>query len=256
MSANPMMRAWRPKSIVPAGPTPFRPLAAVAALAGSVVLSGCVTVEPSRERPATPTQVVVQPAAFDVVETYVAGAPPAPQWTGVLARHRRAVGQPQEVPPEWRRLVETLRDLDPLARVERANAEINRVPYARSEVNWARRDYWETPFELLAGSGQCQDFAVAKYLLLRDAGVPADQLRVVVVQDQRAGLAHAVLLAYVDGRALVLDNQVEGVVAASQLAHYEPIYALGEGGWWMYGRPQRPGRDAAAALSRTAFAGF
>lgn len=256
MSANPMMRAWRPKSIVPAGPTPFRPLAAVVALAGSVMLSGCVTVDPSRERATAPAQIVLRPAAFGVAETYVAGAPPAPQWTGVLARHRRAIGQPEEVPPEWRRLVETLRGLDPLARVERANAEINRVPYARSEVNWARRDYWETPFELLAGSGQCQDFAVAKYLLLREAGMPAEHLRVLVVQDHRARLAHAVLLAYVDGQALILDNQAEGVMAASQFGHYEPIYALDEGGWWMYGQTQRPGRDAAAALSRTAFAGF
>lgn len=251
------MRVSRSRRTVKAGPRASRSLAVAAALAGSVVLSGCVTADPARERAAVrgPAQAPVRPAAFAVAETYVPGAPPAPQWTDVLARHGRAVGQPGAVAAQWSRLVEGLRGLDPEARVERANAEINRVPYARSELNWARRDYWETPFELIAGSGQCQDFAVAKYLLLREAGMPAEQLRVVVVQDRRAGLAHAVLVAYVDGRPLVLDNQADGVLPASEVTHYEPLYALGEGGWWMYDRAPQPAPGVTAALGRTAFAG-
>lgn len=237
-------------------PRAMRALAAAAVLMGSTVLSGCVTAGPAREQAARrPAEAHARPAAFDVAETYVPGPAPAPQWADVLARHDRSVGEQGAVATEWRRLVQALRGLDPMARVERANAEINRVPYVRSELNWARRDYWETPLELIAGSGQCQDFAVAKYLLLREAGMPAEQLRVVVVQDRRAGLAHAVLLAYVGGKPLILDNQAEAVLPASEVGHYEPLYALGEDGWWMYDRTPQPAPGLTAALGRNAFAG-
>lgn len=245
----------RPMRSLLNGSPASRRLAAAMAVAGSLALPGCVTTDPSRG-PAgglvTASPAAARPPAFPVAETFIPGAAPAPQWTDVLARHGRAAADPTAVPSEWRRLVAALGGLDLRARLERANAEINRVPYARSEQNWSRRDYWETPFELIAGSGQCQDYAVAKYLLLRATGVPASDLRVVVVQDREAGLAHAVLLAYLDGRAMILDNQIPGVVPAARVAHYEPLYALSEDGWWIYDRTAGPG--VAAALGRNAFA--
>ena len=156
------------------------------------------------------------------------------QWSDVLSRHRRALAAGQDVPPAWTALVRRLRDLDLPARLAAANAEINRYPYIRSERNWGRGDYWAAPFELMAKGGQCQDFAVAKYLLLRATGVPSERLRVALVQDGRSGLAHAVLLAEVQGQMLVLDNQEPEVVPASSLHHYGPLYALSETGWWLY----------------------
>jgi predicted transglutaminase-like cysteine proteinase len=137
-------------------------------------------------------------------------------------------------PAEWGALIAALKGLDLRAKLDRVNAAINRHPYVPSYVNWHESNHWETPFEFLAKGGQCQDYAIAKYLLLRAAGVPASSLRVVVLHDTRLDLDHAVTVAYVGGEALVLDNQQRDVVPASSLDFYQPYYSINEQGWWLH----------------------
>ncbi|MGQ9369042.1 transglutaminase-like cysteine peptidase [Azospirillum sp. ST 5-10] len=245
--------------IIWSGLWPPRAAAAAAVVAGSAALAGCATpatsVAPAAlSAPARPGGgPAIRPAAFAVPETRLTGPSPAPQWTRLLARHNHALDTPETVPAAWRRMVEDLRGLELPAKLERANALINRLPYVPSERKWGRRDYWETPFEFIAGSGQCQDFAATKYLLLRAAGVPEDRLRLAVVQDHRTGVAHAIVVALVDDQALVLDNQIDGVVPTAAVGHYEPLYALGETGWWLYDSGRHQARGA-AAFDRTALA--
>ena len=42
------------------------------------------------------------------------------------------------------------------------------------------------------------------------------------------------LVVYLDGRALVLDNQVPAVVDARMIAHYRAIYSINEQHWWLH----------------------
>lgn len=125
-------------------------------------------------------------------------------------------------------------DLNFPEKVERANAETNLYPYTPSEQNWGRSDYWESPAEFLKRSGQCQDYAVTKYFLLRAAGVPSEEMRIVVVQDMQTQLAHAVLVANHDGESLLLDNQIPRVTPFESIDRYRPLYALNEQGWWLF----------------------
>ncbi len=148
-------------------------------------------------------------------------------------------------PAEWGALVAALKGLDLRAKLDRVNAAINRHPYVPSYVNWHESNHWETPFEFLAKGGQCQDYAIAKYLLLRAADVPASSLRVVVLRDTRLGLDHAVTVVYVGGEALVLDNQQHDVVPASSLGFYRPYYSINEQGWWLH----RPASARYAAVN-------
>lgn len=166
------------------------------------------------------------------------------KWTGMLQRWDRerheasapcAPGQRDGCEPqEWRRIVATLVPLDLRAKLDAVNALVNRYPYIPSAVNWHEANYWETPYEFLAHSGQCQDYAIAKFMLLRAAGVPNDRLRVVVLRDTRLGLDHAVLVAYLDGEALLLDNQIAEVVSVERVQHYRPYYSINETGWWLH----------------------
>lgn len=166
------------------------------------------------------------------------------KWTGMLQRWHAAVREARMPcaagqsagcePAEWRRMIAQLQPLDLKAKLAAANALINRYPYVSSELNWREPNHWEIPFEFLAKSGQCQDYAIAKFMLLRAAGVPNDALRIVVLRDLRQALDHAVLVAYVDGEAMLLDNQIEDVVPASQVRHYVPYYSINETGWWMH----------------------
>jgi predicted transglutaminase-like cysteine proteinase len=184
------------------------------------------------------------PALFGTHETYSPAIDRFYKWTGMLQRwtaERRDASQPCLLgqttgcePREWRRIVDLLAPLELRAKIEAVNSLVNRYPYIPSAANWSEPNYWETPFEFLSKSGQCQDYAIAKFMLLRAAGVPNDLLRVVVLRDRRLGLDHAVMVAYVDGEALMLDNQIPDVVPVAGIRHYQPYYSINETGWWLH----------------------
>jgi len=54
-----------------------------------------------------------------------------------------------------------------------------------------------------SGQGDCEDYAIAKYVILRAAGVPAEDLRIMLVRDLIAREAHAVLAAKINGKWLI-----------------------------------------------------
>jgi predicted transglutaminase-like cysteine proteinase len=186
----------------------------------------------------------IYPALFGTHETYSPGIERFYKWTGMLQRwavERREASHPCELgrttgcePREWRRIVDLLTPLELRAKLEAVNMLVNRYPYIPSAANWLEPNHWETPFEFLARSGQCQDYAIAKFMLLRAAGVPNELLRVVVLRDRRLNLDHAVTVAYVEGEALMLDNQIPDVVPVARIHHYEPYYSINETGWWLH----------------------
>jgi predicted transglutaminase-like cysteine proteinase len=179
---------------------------------------------------------------FGTREVFSADSSAFFKWHGMLRRfaaqrERKAASchaAAECAPAEWRALVQSLAGLGLRAKVEAANAAINRHPYVPSWVNWRDSNRWETPYEFLRKGGQCEDYAIAKYFLLRDAGVPAGDLRIVVVRDVPHGLDHAVAVAYVDGKALLLDNQRRAVVPTSSAHEYWPYYSISEQGWWLH----------------------
>ena len=59
------------------------------------------------------------------------------------------------------------------------------------------RDYWQSPIEtLVRGKGDCEDFALAKYVSLKMLGIPEDQLLIGINRLPQFGELHAVLLYY------------------------------------------------------------
>jgi predicted transglutaminase-like cysteine proteinase len=182
----------------------------------------------------------IYPALFGTHETYSAGIERFYKWTGMLGRwatERRQASQTCVLgrttgcePREWRRIVDLLTPLELRAKLDAVNKLVNRYPYTPSAANWLEPNHWETPFEFLAKSGQCQDYAIAKFMLLRAAGVPNELLRVVVLRDRRLALDHAVTVVYVDGEALMLDNQIPDVVPVARIHHY----SINETGWWLH----------------------
>jgi predicted transglutaminase-like cysteine proteinase len=191
------------------------------------------------------------PALFGTREIYSPGITAFGKWTGVLARFRleqaaaRRGCDGEAACDEWRELLGALDGLDLRAKLDLVNAAVNRHPYVASQRNWGESNHWETPFEFLRKSGQCQDYAITKYLLLRAAGVPAAQLRVLVLRDTELGLDHAVTVVYVDGEAFLLDNQISAVVPVNSVHHYQPYYSINEAGWWLHVGPNA--RYASAA---------
>ncbi len=164
---------------------------------------------------------------FGTSEIFSANSAAFTKWHGVAARSagescadlRRGDPCPARW---WQDFVAALARLPLRQRVERANEVLNRVPYVSAEANWGDRDHWETPFEFLARGGQCEDYAIAKYMALAASGVPENSLRLVVVRDTYRSLDHAVAVVMVDGEPLVLDNQIKTVMSAESPGRYVP----------------------------------
>jgi predicted transglutaminase-like cysteine proteinase len=90
---------------------------------------------------------------------------------------------------------------------------------------------WSTLLEFMQRGGNCQDYATSKYQLLRLLGVPADDLRVVVVYDRMTREHHAVLAARLeDGVIWLLDS--DDSIYRGRPFGYRFVYALNETSIW------------------------
>jgi predicted transglutaminase-like cysteine proteinase len=126
-----------------------------------------------------------------------------------------------------------------LARQRQGRALLGRINRAvnlsiRPMSDWAQygvEDYWATPLETLgSGAGDCEDYAIVKYFVLRESGIVADDLRLLIVHDIKGQTNHAVLAVRNDGNWLILDNRTLVMVNADQALHYYPLFALDQRG--------------------------
>ncbi len=128
----------------------------------------------------------------------------------------------------WHALIEGLRGKSPAHQLDRVNRFVNQVRYRTDERNWGRRDYWAAPREFFARGGDCEDFAITKYLSLRALGFRTEDMRLLVLWDLKREAAHAVLVVRQKGQELVLDNLHSRVVSLAGLPHYQVHYSVND----------------------------
>ena len=114
------------------------------------------------------------------------------------------------------------------------NAFMNRSTYIVDPVNWGVPDYWATPAEFFMKDGDCEDYAISKYITLKRMGVPKNAMRLVIVQDENLRIAHAVLSVKMGDKLMILDNQVDAVMDQKRIHHYRPVYSINEEAWWLH----------------------
>lgn len=120
---------------------------------------------------------------------------------------------------------------DPLHVMEGVNQAINSVAY-RSES--AGQDQWLSPEAFLKLGGDCEDYAIAKYVALRQLGFDKDALKIVLLKDREQGEGHAVVSITIKGQQYFLDNRTNRILNASHLSRYMPVAALSEDRLWVY----------------------
>lgn len=122
---------------------------------------------------------------------------------------------------------------------QEVNTMMNRKKYILDSKNWGKSDYWATPVEFLKHGGDCEDYAIAKYVALRALGVSEERLRVVIVQDLSKNIPHAILVVYTQDGPVVLDNQNKDVLNADSLrGRYKPIFSINRTAWWLHTTPE------------------
>jgi predicted transglutaminase-like cysteine proteinase len=166
-----------------------------------------------------------------------------PQWIGVLKRHAKDDLKDADCNSpkfnlchlrEWQGHLAGLGNKPPMEQIAAVNAYGNQKKYVLDIDNYGLEDYWAIPREFLYQNGDCEDFAIFKYLSLRQLGFSTDSMRVVVLRDTNLRIAHAILAVYINGDALVLDNQAQEIVSQRKIAHYVPIFSINEKSWWMH----------------------
>jgi predicted transglutaminase-like cysteine proteinase len=111
-------------------------------------------------------------------------------------------------------------------------AEINRaVNFSiRPVSDWTQygvADLWSSPLVTLsAGAGDCEDYAVLKYVALREAGIAPNDLRLLIVYDPRRRTNHAVVAVHLDEEWLILDSHTLIMVTSSDARYYRPLFVL------------------------------
>jgi predicted transglutaminase-like cysteine proteinase len=189
-----------------------------------------------------------QPALFGTTEFRAASLAALPQWQRALRQIEaerstyQACGDPDGDCPSrgamaWRQMIRAQAGRSRLDQLGTVNRFLNDWRYKEDEKNYGRRDYWATPLEFFRHSGDCEDYAIVKYVTLREIGFPAEQLRLVVVQDVERDLAHAVLAVYEGDQVYILDNLTKAVVPQERLPQYVPYYSINENTRWAHVKP-------------------
>ncbi len=195
--------------------------------------------------PLAAAEATVPIALFGTAEFRAESIAALPKWRQVLERtageqpvydacRRDPAACPNRGVMAWQALLRGLEGAPLPEQVSKINRFVNQWRYRSDTVNHGQSDYWATPLEFLSRSGDCEDYAIVKYVSLRQLGVPARRLRLVVVQDELRQLAHAVLAVYLDDTALILDNLTNAVLPHERVAHYAPYYSVNESARWAH----------------------
>lgn len=130
------------------------------------------------------------------------------------------------------------------ARLEEVNRRVNAaIRYTSDIAQWGVVDRWSAPLDVNGkgsfdtGMGDCEDYAIAKYVALREAGVPAKDLRVLLVRDKVVNMGHAVLAAREEGSWLIMDNRFNRMLAENDADFLLPLFAMDADGVKLFAAP-------------------
>lgn len=95
------------------------------------------------------------------------------------------------------------------------------------EIQWGVADHWSHPLEtLLSSRGDCEDYAILKYAALLEAGIPKDDVKIVILKNLFPNEDHAAVATRVDGQWLILDNRTLTLVRDTDVTRAIPEFVL------------------------------
>ncbi len=160
----------------------------------------------------------------------------------------------------WRQMLEEARNLPDDGKLKAVNTFFNRkLRYTSDQATWGVLEYWATPLEFMGrAEGDCEDFAIAKYISLLILGVPSEKLRLIYVRARFGGAsstnseAHMVMGYYADptGEPLILDNLVATIRPAATRTDLSPVFSFNTQGVWVPGAQRPASSDPTTRLSR------
>ncbi len=130
-------------------------------------------------------------------------------------------------------IVDSARGLEGRAQLGEINRAINlKIRPMSDQALYGAEDVWTPPLVTLAkGAGDCEDYAIAKFVALEEAGVSSDDLRIVILRDDAREEDHAVVAARLDGNWLILDSRHLVMSEDQQVQdYYRPVFVIDHDG--------------------------
>ena len=185
------------------------------------------------------------PSFFKSKEVRSKNLKPFKKWNAALARYSKKTAKKTKGKctskkfnichyNDWMKYLDSIKGKKKLDQLKALNKFMNRAKYITDKSNWGKKDYWATPDEFFAKFGDCEDYAITKFMSLKHLGWDAKKLRVVAVKDMNLKVGHAILAVFLDGKVYILDNQVKIVVEARKIRHYRPVFSINEKYWWRH----------------------
>lgn len=181
--------------------------------------------------------------SFDSAGDFFAPATHWSAWQDTLDRHQSqretihdCLGNVDACPRRLKGLRHVLlkgADLRLEQQVRLVNRYINRHRYKDDRVSSrsAAGNQWETLTEFLHRGGDCEDFAVAKYFVLREFGVEAEDMRIVIGKQSKRATHHAMLAIRFDEGVWLLEN--DNSIHRNGFQDINRfVYAINEQGIW------------------------
>lgn len=123
--------------------------------------------------------------------------------------------------------------------IYKVNRLVNSIPYAYDFDQFGVEEYWQTPLEfLLNGKGDCEDYAILKYYLLRELGYKDEDLRIVgLLVGSGRDNGHAVLLVRKNDKWFLLDNRYSRILMVDDIPEkYIPLIGMNHSKYYTYYR--------------------
>jgi predicted transglutaminase-like cysteine proteinase len=202
---------------------------------------------PPQSPPAQPQPATVQPAEHSMpapAQPFALNATPVTEgevlekWDQLAAnlRSESAIladcrADAAHCPPAAKKflgIIAEARARDGRARIGVINRAINLAIRPTSDLaQWGVTDRWSAPLETFeSGRGDCEDYAIAKYVALREVGMADSELRLVIARDLKNATDHAFVAAHIDDTWVVLDNRHMVLTEDRSMAQVMPLFAF------------------------------
>ena len=182
---------------------------------------------------------------------YLSDAELLSQWADTVSRHQEerstinaCVADPAACNPRirgLRQLIERAKGLPFDKQLRLINYYVNRREYRYDRPKQLTtvahtegqrlRSQWRTLLDFVKSGGDCEDYASTKYFLMRELGVPAADLRIVVTYERRGRNHHAVLaVRRPDDSVWLLD--ADNTISKPPHRGYDYVYSINENTIW------------------------
>jgi predicted transglutaminase-like cysteine proteinase len=123
-------------------------------------------------------------------------------------------------------LLESLKNASEIKKLNKVNTWINNTKYKSDKQVYGVSDYWATLYEFQGkGMGDCEDYTIAKYYILKELGISPKKLKFtyVIYKNRRGKKISHMVLAYLrvprpkkKKDILILDNNNRLILPASK----------------------------------------